>query len=261
MNIKISLIKKLRKLTGLGVYHCKKALLKNNNDIDDSINYLRKIGELKVYKKISNKVFNGAVFVEVNKNSGAILKLSCETDFVSRNILFIEFGKKIINYMILNKNGNINFLKDKFNKSIKKLIVKFNENIIIKKCFYLQSNNILSCYLHGNKIAVLVEGKKCSLKMIKKIAMHIAASNPEYISIDDVPKKIIKDEYNIQMKIALNEGKSLNISENIVKGRMKKFINNITLMGQDFIFENKKSVYDILSGNNSKILSFIRYKI
>ncbi|WP_343190446.1 translation elongation factor Ts [Buchnera aphidicola (Mollitrichosiphum nigrofasciatum)] len=261
MHLDVNLIKKLRDITGLGVIECKNALITNNNDIELSVDYLRKSGNLKIEQKSSKSINQGSVFASVKNKMGGILELNCETDFVARNEIFKKFGEKIINFILLEENGNIEFINKIFDQERKNLVLRFGENIIIKKTFFLKSENLISFYLHGFKIAVLVDGIANSSCLIKKIAMHIAACSPKYLNEKDIPEYILKREYNVQMEIALNTKKSLEISKKIVQGRMQKFINDNTLLGQEFIFEKNVNVGDFLKKNNISILSFVRFSI
>ncbi|XBC38382.1 MAG: translation elongation factor Ts [Buchnera aphidicola (Floraphis choui)] len=260
-NITTLLIKKLRIKTGAGVIDCKKALIKTQGDIEKSIDFLRKLGRIKAEKKQLFSATNGAIFIDYNSKCAAILELNCETDFVSKENSFISFGRDIINYVITSGIHNNALLQKIFEEKRIDLVSKVNENIVIRRIATLNGNNIGN-YLHHNRIGVLVQSTSYdNKKLIKNIAMHIAASKPEYLRSDLIPNYVIEREYKIQLELAMKSKKPESIVEKIVKGRMIKFSNEKTLFGQTFILDPKKTVGDIIIENNIEINSFIRFEL
>ncbi|MFI4818991.1 MAG: translation elongation factor Ts [Enterobacterales bacterium] len=260
--VDINNIKKLRKLTGVGILECKKSLIKSKGNIKIAIDLMRKYGKKISIQKIYNKTSNGIILIKQSEKKKKIimLEIKCETDFVEKNIEFKLFGKKIINF-IINKNiYNINLINNKFKFERELLISKFCENIKIKRFSYLKGENT-GFYLHRSHIGVIVSSTNGKKNFLNKIAMHIAACKPKYLNSKDIPNNLINHEKNIQMKIAINSGKTNKISKKIVIGRINKFINEITLNNQEFIIDNKKKIYQILLLNKIKINNFILFEI
>jgi len=261
INITASLVKELRLRTGAGVMECKKALIANKGHIEHSIDYLRKLGITKAEKKINKIVTQGSIFTFCNNNVAAILELNCESDFVAQDIQFITFGKNIVSAICSEKIYNIHLLRQKFAHKRIELISKFDENIIIKRINFLINKHIIS-YVHGSRIGVIVGANKfISKELIKNIAMHIAASNPDFLTKDMIPNFIVEREYNVQLDIAIKSGKSNVIANKIVQGRMSKFTSEISLMGQKFVMHPENTVEQFLLENKTTITSFIRFEI
>ncbi|MFI4846857.1 MAG: translation elongation factor Ts [Candidatus Makana argininalis] len=261
-NINIDDIKKLRKLTGIGILECKKSLIKSKGNIKLAIDIIRKYGTKISILKTNNTISNGIILIQKSEKKKIIimLEIKCETDFVSKNIKFKLFGKKILNY-ILNKNiYDINLINIKFKSKLEYLVSKICENIKITRLSYLKGEN-LGFYLHRSRIGVIISSIKCKESILNKIAMHIAAYKPKYINTIDISNNLLNHEKNIQMEIAINSGKTYKISKKIVVGRMDKFIQEITLNNQEFIIDNKKTINQILSLNKTKINNFILFEI
>ncbi|BGI51144.1 MAG: translation elongation factor Ts [Arsenophonus endosymbiont of Ceratovacuna japonica] len=257
-----SLVKELRQRTGIGIMECKKILVASNGDIELAIDNIRKLGKAKAIKRANFITAEGIIMEKVSDDGkyGALIELNCETDFVSKDINFITFCKKILQSIVLNKLSNINELNSKFEDQRKIMITKFGENINIRRLKILKGEKI-GYYLHGTRIGVLVSYKGADDEFIKHIAMHIAASKPEYITPSDVPSDVITREYQIQLDIAKKYGKSSEIIEKIVIGRMNKFINEISLTSQKFIMDQDKTVGMLLKEKNMIIINFVRFEV
>jgi len=259
-SITASLIKNLRSRTGIGVLECKRALIEENGNIELAIDNLRKSGKLSAEKK-NNKITNqGVIFSGIKNNIGIMLELNCETDFVSKDDLFINFGKNILSTALEKKIKDINEIKDIFEEKRTDLIFKVGENINIRRFCWIEGENICS-YVHSFRIGVLVSGITSNKIILKNIAMHIAASKPEYLHPTNIPNTVWKREYKIQSELVKNLKKPLNVLKKIIDGRMNKFTNNISLISQNFIMDPTKTVGDILNKSNSRIISFIRFEL
>ncbi|CAL4326296.1 translation elongation factor Ts [Buchnera aphidicola] len=258
--ITASLIKTLRSRTGAGFLECKRALLEENGDIELSIDNLRKSGKMHAEKKIKNTTNQGMIFSKIKNNIGVMLELNCETDFVSKDELFISLGKDIILTTLKNEIKDINELKNIFEEKRIDLVSKVRENINIRRFHFMQGENIVS-YVHGNRIGVLVDANFFNAIILKNIAMHIAASKPKYVHPKHVSDSVFKREYEIQLALAKNLNKPSVVLNKILEGRMNKFINNISLTGQNFIIDSTKTVGDILKEHNGYIKSFIRFEL
>ena len=272
------LIKELREKTGAGFLDCKKSLEENNNDIEKSIEALRKKGLAKASKKSDRAAIEGAVGIYSNKNITAIIKVNSETDFAAKSDTFLNFldslGKLILeNDTVLDKDKFLNLkydqgtVKDYFNT----MIAKIGENLILNDLLIKQNlESEYSFYIHNSyrknigKIISLLEystqDKNNEIETFSKnLCMHIAAMKPESIDINDLDKKLIINEEKIQKELILNSGKPSNIVDKILEGKMKKFFSEVTLLNQSYILDQDKSVREIIdqySEVNFKIIAF-----
>ncbi|XZR53102.1 MAG: translation elongation factor Ts [Enterobacteriaceae bacterium] len=256
--ININLIKKLRKITGSGLLNCKKILIKTNGNIKNAIIEMRKNGILKFLKKKKDITINGIINVKKKNQYGIIIEINCQTDFASKSNDFKIFVNNIIKKIYNNKIKNIKNYNFFFKNEIIDLFNKLKENINIKRINILE-NNIIETYNHNNKIGVLIKAKFIQKKNLKKIAMHIASNKPNFINIENIPYNIIINEYKIQNIII--KDKYNKFYKKKIFGKIKKYINYITLMNQKFIFNINIKIKNILNKNNSIILNFIRYEI
>ncbi|XBC42489.1 MAG: translation elongation factor Ts [Buchnera aphidicola (Meitanaphis elongallis)] len=256
------LVKKLRIKTGAGVIDCKKALIETEGNIEKSIDLLRKLGRIKAEQKQSFLTSNGSIFINTNGKCTAMLELNCETDFVVREHSFLSFGKEIVDYAITLGIDNSRSLQELFEEKRINLVAKLNENVVIRRIVVLNENTIGS-YLHHNRIGVLVQMTSCSehQMFINNIAMHIAASKPEYLRSDLIPASVIEREYAIQLELAMRSNKPESIVQKIVQGRMIKFFGEKSLLSQMFILDPSQTVGEIIARNNVDILSFIRFEV
>ena len=275
-------IKSLRESTGAGFLDCKKALQENNNEIEKSIDFLRKKGLAKAVKKSSREAKEGAVGVFMNDKVAAILEINTETDFAAKNEIFLDFVDEIGGYA-LNVNDSLSFtLEDFLNQSIggKKIseyftdiIAKIGENIVLRRLSFVSkdSNSEFYSYTHNayktniGKICVLlkaeVENNNENTKQFgKNLCMHIAASKPIALDVEKLPLSLIEKEKDVQLATIKSSGKPENIIEKILEGKMKKYFSEITLLNQPYIFDTdkdvRKVVLDFSSNNIFNILNF-----
>ncbi|WP_343188360.1 translation elongation factor Ts [Buchnera aphidicola (Ceratoglyphina bambusae)] len=267
--VSYDLVKELRNITGIGVLECKNALLNSNGNIKKAILNLRKEGIIKAEKKKINKTSNGIIFSCKNNHFGVILEILCETDFVSKNKNFYNFGKEIVKYSLKNKCKNLIKLKNVFENDRIELLNKVNENIIINR-FNFISGDIISCYSHYNKIGVLLSASLIKNKkkdyinykeILNNIALHIAANKPEYLNFKDIPKDIIDKEKIIQSELSIKLNKPKEYFEKIVSGKINKFFSNVVLMKQKLAMDDRKTVKEFTQENNVLIKKFIRFEI
>ncbi|WP_185864298.1 translation elongation factor Ts [Blattabacterium cuenoti] len=258
-------INKLRKVTGIGIMDCKKALEKTDGNIENAISFLKKIGKKISINHSSSEMKEGAIISTVNSDYsfGTIIGISCETDFLSKSDIFLNFlsvlSKKSILY--LSKN---NFLMGLYNDntSIKEMIDQkisvAKENIELKIFERLESPFVVD-YTHNNRISVLVGfSKKVDLFYAKDVAMQIAAMNPISIDRKDFPNFLIKKEIEIiknqlETEKKFFDSKSKNIMEKIIKGKLDKFISENTVLNQKFIKNNKITVREYLNKFDKKL--------
>ena len=260
------LIKELRTKTGAGFLDCKKALEDNNNDIEKSIEALRKKGLAKASKKSDRAAIEGAVGVYSNENFTALIKVNSETDFAAKSDTFLDFLDSLGN-LVLENNSNIDkeqFLKLQFENGtvqdyFNSMIAKIGENLILNDLIVKENKNSnYSFYIHNSyrknigKIISLVEYSTTDnnteiVGLSKNLCMHIAAMKPESMDINDLDKNLISNEEKIQKELILNSGKPSNIVEKILEGKMKKFFSEVTLLNQSFILDQDKTVRDIIN--------------
>jgi len=267
----LSLIKELREKTGAGFLDCKNALSENNNNIEESIDSLRKKGLAKASKKSSREANEGAVGFYSNENISVILKINSETDFSAKSDTFLDFLDRIGNIALntndLNLNLN-NFLKVQDNsKSISDLltemIAKIGENLIINELKVFNNKEAkVNYYIHNpyrkniGKIVSAVfyecENENDEVKNFSKsLCMHIAASKPEAMDIDNLPAALIESEKKIQEEMIKDSGKPSNVIEKILHGKMKKFYSEVTLLNQNFVIDTEKTVKEAINDFNS----------
>ncbi|MGG4608893.1 translation elongation factor Ts [Providencia sp. Me31A] len=260
--ITAALVKELRERTGAGMMECKKALVEANGDIELAIDNMRKSGQAKAAKKAGRVAAEGVILTEVfnGGKTGALIELNCETDFVAKDAGFLAFGKEVLASVVADKNTDIEALKAKFEDARTALVAKIGENINIRRVSILEGAQVGS-YLHGARIGVLVAAEGADEELLKHIAMHIAASKPEYVTPDDVPADVVAHEHQIQLDIAMQSGKPREIAEKMVTGRMNKFTGEISLTGQPFVMDPSKSVGDLLKEKGASVSNFIRYEV
>ncbi|PHM66544.1 elongation factor Ts [Xenorhabdus stockiae] len=261
-DITAALVKELRERTGAGMMECKKALVEANGDIELAIDNMRKSGQAKAAKKAGRVAAEGVILVEVSADAkfAGIVELNCETDFVAKDAGFLAFGKEVITSVMADKNSDIDALKAKFEEQRTELVAKIGENINIRRVAILEGEAVGS-YLHGARIGVLVAAEGANEELIKHVAMHVAASKPEYVDPSDVPADVVAREHQIQLDIAMQSGKPREIAEKMVSGRMNKFTGEISLNGQNFVMDPSKTVGALLKENNAKVINFIRFEV
>ncbi len=266
----LSLIKELREKTGAGFLDCKNALSENDNNIEHSIDSLRKKGLAKASKKSSREANEGAVGFFKNQNISVILKINSETDFSAKSDTFLDFLNNIGDIALKTNNSNLNlndFLKvEDSGKSISDLltemIAKIGENLIINdlKVFDNKETEV-NYYIHNpyrkniGKIvsAVFYSSEKENNEVktfTKNLCMHIAASKPEAMDIDKLSAEVIESEKKIQEEMIKDSGKPSNVMEKILDGKMKKFYSEVTLLNQKFVIDNEKTVKEAINDFN-----------
>lgn len=258
-DITASLVKELRERTGAGMMECKKALVEAQGDIELAIDNMRKSGQAKAAKKSNRVAAEGIILADVVGNKGVILEVNCETDFVAKDAGFIAFSKAVL-AEALQGVTDIDALKTQFEQQRTELVAKIGENINIRRVEVLEADAI-GCYLHGARIGVLVAVKGANPALLKQIAMHVAASKPDYVNPQDVPAEVVKREHQIQLEIAVQSGKPRDIAEKMVQGRMKKFTGEISLTGQNFVMDPAKTVGELMREQGAEAIGFIRFEV
>ncbi|MBR1417258.1 MAG: elongation factor Ts [Bacilli bacterium] len=267
--ISAELVKELRDKTGAGMMDCKKALEANNGDINAASDWLREKGISKAEKKQSRIAAEGLANIFVDNNKAVILEVNSETDFVSKNDEFKELvdniGKAILNSeaKTLDEALALNVDGTSISDYIVAKTAKIGEKLSFRRFEVVEKNDDESfgTYLHmGGKIAVLtvVSG---NADVAKDVAMQAAAMKPRYVFESDVPQSDIDSEKKVLKEQAMNEGKSADIAEKMVEGRMKKFYKENCLVDQLFIKDDSIDVKTYLKNNSSELKSMIRYEV
>ncbi|NLS13154.1 elongation factor Ts [Vibrio sp. SM6] len=258
MAVTAALVKELRERTGAGMMECKKALVETNGDIELAIENMRKSGAAKAAKKAGNVAAEGAIIIKEENGVAVLLEVNCQTDFVAKDGNFTAFAEKVAAEALATK-ATVEELVAKFEEERVALVAKIGENINIRRVQYVEGTAIAS-YRHGEKIGVVVAGEG-DAETLKHIAMHVAASRPEYVNPEDVPADVVAKEREVQVEIAMNEGKPKEIAEKMVEGRMKKFTGEVSLTGQPFVMEPKKTVAEILKERGASVSTFVRLEV
>ncbi len=270
--ISAKLVKELREKTGAGMMDCKKALTETDGDIDKAIDYLSEKGIAKAAKKADRIAAEGLVHVETKGNDAVIVEINSETDFVARNEGFQELVKEIANQVLDTKAETVEALMEttlpngkSVDERIKEAISTIGEKLSVRR-FAIRTktdNDAFGAYLHmGGRIGVLtvVEGSTDE-EAARDVAMHIAAINPKYVSSEQVSEEEINHEREVLKQQALNEGKPENIVEKMVEGRLRKYLQEICAVDQDFVKNPDVTVEAFLKTKGGKLVDFVRYEV
>lgn len=272
MQITASMVKELRERTGSGMMECKKALQEADGDIDVAIENMRKAGMAKADKKSGRIAAEGRVVIKISDDgkSAAVVEVNCETDFVSGGDDFLSFVDAIATTALKNKPADIAALSDMtlegssetVEEARKEKIAKVGENMQLRRFELLETTTgTFGSYLHGTRMGVLVEMENGNDELIKDVAMHIAASNPLCVSEAEVPADVLEKEKEILRAQALESGKPADIVEKMLTGRIRKYLAEITLLGQSFVKDPDKTVETLLSDAGATVNRFVRYEV
>jgi len=277
MSVSMKDIKELRGRTGAGVLDCKNALTETEGNIEAAIDFLREKGMSEAAKKSGRVAAEGLVNVMINdhRDKGVIVEINSETDFVAKNERFQDLVNSISEHIMLSKANNLAELNaEKWFKDedktvetiIKEAIAGIGENINLRRYVKMKTEGFLYGYIHLNgKIGVLAEfeGEQddASLNTAKNITMHIAASNPDFLSREDVDQDVIKKEKTIIKEQLKNEGKPEHILDQIVEGKINKYYTQICLLEQEYIRDTDLQVKDVLEESDISVKRFTRYEL
>lgn len=270
MSITAGQVKELRERTGAGMMECKKFLSEANGDIELAIENMRKSGATKAAKKEGRITAEGIIATSVASDSKAavILEINCETDFVARGDEFMEFAQQVADVALANKIADLADLNDAklasgatVEETRQNLVAKIGENMTVRRLQLVETAGDIASYLHGGRIGVLVNVESGNQELNKSVAMHIAASNPVVVSPDDVPAELIEKEKEIYTAQAAESGKPADIIEKMVVGRVRKFLDEVSLHGQPFVMDPNSKVGDVLKTANANVLEFVRFEV
>jgi elongation factor Ts len=274
MAVTAEAVKTLRERTGAGMMECKKALVEANGDLDAAAEAMRKSGLAKADKKASRVAAEGVVVLEraADGKRAAIVEVNCETDFVAREKDFQQFASAVAKVVLERRPADpaaLGALSIPGGQSIEEtrraLIAKIGENIGVRRFTVLEAPAVVGAYLHGTRIGALVAMKSGDEAVAKDIAMHVAAINPVRVSATEVPADEVAKEKAIFIDQAAqdpkNAGKARELLEKIVEGKVRKWLNEITLLGQPFVKDDKQSVEQYLKKAGGEVLSIVRYEV
>ena len=274
MAISAAHVKELRERTGSGMMECKKALVDADGDMDAAIEALRKSGLAKADKKASRVATEGLVVIEVSGDgkTAAIAEVNCETDFVAKKEEFQDFSAAIARRVLVDNPSDLDSLMgmplvdgnaETVEDARKALIATIGENITVRRFIRVESENTLASYRHGVRIAVLVELAGGDAALGKDLAMHVAAHDPRPVCISEeqVPEQMLANERNIFTAQARESGKPDNIIEKMIEGRIRKYLGEITLLGQSFVKDPDQSVGKLLDGAGASVVRFERIEL
>jgi elongation factor Ts len=254
--ISASLVKELRELTGLGMMECKKALAEAGGDLKKAEELLRIRSGAKASKAAGRVAAEGVIgaWLSADAKLGALVEVNCETDFVAKNEDFIAFARELAEWVAKNNPADVQGLAG-FEARRQALVQKIGENISMRRFARLQAQGRLALYVHGVKIGVLVdlEGPET---LARDLAMHIAFAKPQYLSKTEVPADVVARERDIAAARAKDSGKPAEIVVKMVEGAVNKFLNEITLLGQPFVKDDKQSVDKLLASQKARLIGY-----
>lgn len=241
MSFKASDVKTLREQTGAGMMDCKKALTETNGDMEAAVDFLRTKGLAAAQKKQSRVAAEGAVATVVEGNTGVLVEVNCETDFVSKGDDFQGFASGVANSILKDKPADLAALKAAKESDVNELTLKLGEKIDIRRFSTITTDGALGSYNHGGRIGVLVDVKGADAsnatiaELLKDVAMHVAAAAPKFLSASDIDEDFKKKEAEIYAAQLKEEGKPENMIDKIVEGKLKKLSSEVCLLEQKFV--------------------------
>ena len=269
MQISAAAVKELRERSGAGMMECKNALVATSGDLDAALDHLRKSGAAKAAKKAGRIAAEGAVIVAERDGVAVVLEINSETDFAANDENFTQFAQAVADIALSTGAADVAALanaklaggNETVEAAREQLVLKIGENISLRR-FALRTatDGVIGAYRHGKRIGVLVTLEGGTAELAKDIAMHIAASNPTCISEAEVPAELMAKEREIRIAQAATSGKPPDIVEKMVTGQLRKFIAEITLLGQPFVKDPDTTIGKLL-GSTAKVRDFVRFEV
>jgi len=247
---------------------CKKALIETQGDLDAAAELMRKSGLSKADKKAARVAAEGSVAIERSGSSAVLVEVNCETDFVARSEEFQAFAKDVARAALSQAPPSLEALlalphggEASLEGRRRALIAKIGENISVRRFVRVTSPGPLGTYAHGSRIGSLVALQGGDEALAKDLAMHVAASNPAYIDMADVPADMLDKERALLIEQTKAEKKPPEIIAKMVEGRLRKYVAEITLVGQPFVKDLDISVEKLLKGAGAKVVQFVRFEV
>jgi elongation factor Ts len=269
-SISANLVKELRERTGAGMMECKKALVATGGDIEAAVDLMRKQGLAKADKKAGRIAAEGrvAAIVAADGKSGALVEVNCETDFVAGGADFRAFTDELAELALATRPADLDALLAQRTRSgttveetRRALIARIGENIGVRRYTVLEASDRIGSYLHGSRIGVLVACRGGDDALARDMAMHIAASRPQYATDAEVPPAVLDKEREILTEQASGEGKPPEIVAKMVEGRLRKHLAEVTLAGQPFVKDPDVKVGKLLADAGAAVESFARFEV
>ncbi|WP_454780826.1 translation elongation factor Ts [Legionella sp. WA2022007384] len=271
MSISASLVMQLRERTGAGMMECKKFLVATNGDIEAAIIEMRKAGQAKADKKADRVAAEGVIVIarSADGRRAVMLEINSETDFVARDENFTNFASTVADAALNSSATTIEELSAMalssgatVEQARQELVAKIGENIKLRRLERMVCDTgVIGCYLHGSRIGVMAALKSGDEELAKDIAMHVAASKPIVVSKDQVSTDAIENEREIFTAQAKESGKPQEIIDKMIEGRINKFIDEVSLLGQPFVKNPDTKVGQLLKEKNTEVLAFVRYEV
>ncbi|PHS24800.1 MAG: elongation factor Ts [Methylophaga sp.] len=272
MAITAALVKQLRERTGSGMMECKKALVASNGDIEVAIEEMRKSGLAKADKKSDRIAAEGIIVIETSADgkNAAMIEVNSETDFVTKSEDFMAYVNALSVVVLDAKPADLEALMalpmNDAGESVEvvrqALVAKMGENIQVRRFELMSSpDGVIGSYRHGDRIGTLVNLTGGNEVVAKDIAMHVAASRPQAVSAADLPAELLEKERDIVATQAKESGKPEAIIEKMVEGRMKKFVNEISLMGQPFVKDPDVTVEQLVKKADATVNAFAFFEV
>jgi elongation factor Ts len=267
MNITADSVKQLRERTGAGMMECKKALVETKGDLDAAAELMRKSGMAKADKKAARVAAEGTVAIGRSGNDAALVEVNCETDFVARSDEFQSFARDVAAAALKHAPSTLEDLLKlphgalSVDERRRALIAKIGENIAVRRFVRVGSPGPLGIYIHGSRIGSVVALQGGDDSLARDLAMHVAAANPAYVDAGDVPAELLAKEREILTEQTKGEKKPPEIIAKMVEGRLRKYLAEITLMGQPFVKDEDTTVEKLVKKAGAKVLMFARYEV
>lgn len=273
MQISAAMVKELRERTGAGMMECKQALVDENGDIETAVGNLRKKGQAKADKKAGRIAAEGVIGLALaaDAGSGALVEVNSETDFAAKQDEFQEFANSVAQRALDERPADLAALlsvplrqgeSETIGERVRDMVMRIGENISVRRFRVLESaGGSVRAYVHGGRIGVLVDLAGGDESIGKDIAMHVAATGPLAIGEGDIPSGVLEKEREILLAQVADSGKPPEIQEKMIAGRMKKYLKEVTLLGQPFVKDPDQSVEKYLAGARASVSAFSRFEV
>lgn len=267
MPVSAGQVKALRQRTGAGMMDCKRALQAADGDMDLAIDQMRKAGVVKAVERLGRVAREGVIAIRAGAEQAVILEVNSETDFVARETCFRHFVDLLSASLLTNDVARVEELLavqvegKPLSEHHQELIGRVGENIVVRRFQRMQGH--VGSYLHGHRIGVLVALEGGDAELLNDIALHIAASNPLVIHEHDVPEQLLARERAVYAEQAQGNGESKppEIIEKIIEGKIRKFVRGVSLLEQEFVKDDKRSVRQLLEQAQASVQNFVRFEL
>ena len=269
VNVTADSVKRLRERTGAGMMECKKALVESGGDLDAAAEIMRKSGLAKADKKATRITAEGGIAYAGSPDgrTGVLVEVNCETDFVARESAFVAFVDQVANAALAAGADTVEAVLAResggatLEERRRALVARLGENISVRRLARLTAPTVLGSYLHGTRIGALVALEGGDAALARDLAMHVAALNPAYVDATAIPADQVAKEREILVAQASGEGKPAAIVDKMVEGRLRKFLAEITLVGQPFVKDPEVTVEKLLQQSRASVTAFARLEV